>query len=145
MEITKEYRFEYAHRLQHHDGLCKNLHGHSGKAVITFSGLPRKDTGMIVDFQDFGWVKKVVDEMDHTLVLQVGDPVLHVFSEALSLRKIVNMRIVAVDDPPTAEVLCGLLAKKINDALIYNVGTKGLILHSVSFYETEKNYVTLVY
>ena len=37
-QLTKEIRFEAAHRLPHHDGQCARLHGHSFKARIILKG-----------------------------------------------------------------------------------------------------------
>jgi len=54
--LTKEFRFEAAHMLPHHDGKCQRLHGHSWKMKLAvqrtdlvFSG-PKQ--GMLVDFGD---------------------------------------------------------------------------------------------
>lgn len=149
MELTKEYRVEYAHRLKDHTGLCRNLHGHSGKIVVTFSGLPNKDTGMIVDFKEFGWLKAIVDEFDHALILQAGDPVLDYINAGVHENKIELMRTVVIEGPPTAENLCNILGKAILAYLHeYNKSAPMgvfLNLHSLVFYETEKNCVTQVY
>jgi 6-pyruvoyltetrahydropterin/6-carboxytetrahydropterin synthase len=145
MELTKEYRVEYAHRLKDHMGLCRNLHGHSGRIIVTFSGLPKKDTGMIVDFKEFGWLKDIIDVLDHATILQVTDPLLDILSAAVSQNKIDDMRLVVVEGPPTAENLCTSLAKSISDSISANSIPGSFLLHSVSFYETEKNCVTLVY
>lgn len=55
--ITRHYRFEAAHRLPHHAGKCRRLHGHSYEVVVELDGEPRpvdgaSDEGMVLDFGD---------------------------------------------------------------------------------------------
>lgn len=69
--ITKQFTFEAAHKLPHHDGKCARLHGHSwvGELVLEGEDLnthgPKQ--GMLADFGD---VKKAAatlleDQLDH--------------------------------------------------------------------------------
>ena len=39
MEVSKEFTFDCAHMLTGHDGLCKNLHGHTYKLIISLEGV----------------------------------------------------------------------------------------------------------
>ncbi len=54
--IYKEFRFEAAHRLPHHQGKCSRLHGHSwvGRVYVSSDRLettgPKQ--GMVMDFGD---------------------------------------------------------------------------------------------
>ena len=52
VELTKEYRFEAAHRLprvpQGHK--CARIHGHSYKVEIVVSGPVNPETGWLIDF-----------------------------------------------------------------------------------------------
>lgn len=61
-EITKQFRFEAAHKLVGHDGKCARLHGHSwvGKIVLRGSSLVGKGPkeGMLADFSQ---VKEIVN------------------------------------------------------------------------------------
>ena len=46
-----------AHSLPGHDGLCKNIHGHSYELLVTLIGEPIPDPrspkyGMVIDFKD---------------------------------------------------------------------------------------------
>ena len=43
MKVAKEFRWEMAHRLQHHKGKCSNLHGHSYKMIVEFKGTINND------------------------------------------------------------------------------------------------------
>lgn len=49
--------FSSAHRLPHYDGPCRNLHGHTWKAVFVIEGPVRPD-GMVCDFKV---IKKLLD------------------------------------------------------------------------------------
>jgi len=53
MKIAKEFRWEMGHRLPYHNGLCKNVHGHSYQMVIELEG-DVNTKGMIIDFYDLG-------------------------------------------------------------------------------------------
>lgn len=76
-KLRKEFRFEAAHRLDHHDGKCARLHGHSWLLIVEIVGdrlqaleLPegRNPKGnMILDYSDIkGIVQPLVeDKLDH--------------------------------------------------------------------------------
>jgi len=57
IRITKAYKFDMAHALPGHDGLCKNIHGHSYELLVTLIGEAITDQsspklGMVIDFKD---------------------------------------------------------------------------------------------
>ena len=56
--LTKEFKFEAAHRLPLHDGKCARLHGHSWRMRVELSGevlfKEGAKTGMLRDFGDVG-------------------------------------------------------------------------------------------
>ena len=62
--ITKEFTFEAAHKLPHHDGKCRRLHGHSWKARVILQSkrivASGAKAGMVQDFSD---VKKAVQPL----------------------------------------------------------------------------------
>ncbi len=69
--IYKEFRFEAAHLLPHHDGKCRRLHGHSwiGRVYVKGNKLIEDGSkqGMLLDFDD---IKKylqpiLTDFLDH--------------------------------------------------------------------------------
>ncbi|ELR99252.1 6-carboxytetrahydropterin synthase QueD [Gloeocapsa sp. PCC 73106] len=69
--IYKEFRFEAAHRLPHHQGKCRRLHGHSwlGKIYVKSNHLMTTgpEQGMVLDF---GKIKQYLkplleDYLDH--------------------------------------------------------------------------------
>jgi len=69
LNITKQFRFSFAHKLPNHPGACNNLHGHSGKLEVTVYavGGPSPLTGMIMDFSELEAIVKdnVIDLLDH--------------------------------------------------------------------------------
>ena len=138
MYLTKTYFIEYAHRLQKHTGKCVNIHGHSGKIQITFSGVVHQDSGMVMDFGDFGWLEEIIDSFDHALVLEEDDPWLTVIftSEESSIK---HTKLVVFDDgPPTAENICEFLQRNIRKAK-----PDRLSLEAIIFEETPGNSVGL--
>ena len=70
-ELYKEFRFEAAHQLPHHDGKCARLHGHSWVMRIYLRGDRLQETGpkqgMLFDFGDIKkYVQPLLDQyLDH--------------------------------------------------------------------------------
>jgi 6-pyruvoyltetrahydropterin/6-carboxytetrahydropterin synthase len=64
--IYKEFRFEAAHKLPHHDGKCRRLHGHSwmGRIYLKSNELIQTGTkqGMVMDF---GYIKAYLKPLLH--------------------------------------------------------------------------------
>lgn len=67
--ITKTVRFDAAHILSNHKGLCKNLHGHSYRVDVSASGVEGGD-GMVMDFKDLKRIaaETVCDKFDHAFI-----------------------------------------------------------------------------
>lgn len=70
--LTKEFRFEAAHRLPAHDGKCARLHGHSwvGRVILQGDKLqsgPSPKMGMLQDYADIKAVLEPIIEahLDH--------------------------------------------------------------------------------
>lgn len=62
--ISKTFTFEAAHQLPNHDGLCKNLHGHSYVGVIEVT------LGELIDYgakegmvMDYGDLKSLIEPL----------------------------------------------------------------------------------
>ncbi len=67
--LYKEFRFEAAHRLPHHEGKCRRLHGHSwiGRVYVKGNTLQKEGSqqGMILDY---GEIKQYLQPLlDHFL------------------------------------------------------------------------------
>jgi 6-pyruvoyltetrahydropterin/6-carboxytetrahydropterin synthase len=63
MKIGTTMYIDAAHRLPNHPGKCQYIHGHTYKTIVTIWGEPDSKTGMLMDF---GIIKELVNEMDHT-------------------------------------------------------------------------------
>ncbi len=102
--VTRELTFCYGHRLLNHDGKCRHLHGHNGRAVITLEA-PRLDAlGMVVDFATLkrvvgGWID---EHLDHRMLLHPDDP-------ALPILRGLGEPVFVTDGNPTAEAIARLL------------------------------------
>lgn len=85
--VTKEFKWDCAHLLDGHLGLCKNLHGHTYKMEVSVSRVnPSQDKGvpgdvinggpsdgMVIDFKDLKDVVEelIVNPMDHALICDI--------------------------------------------------------------------------
>lgn len=109
-KISRSYGFEAAHRLQHHDGKCSNLHGHSYRVTVAIEGDILEvgpSEGMVLDFGHLnGWWKPLEALLDHATILEKTDPLLSVLQEY-------EQRVVVFHGPPTAENLATWLLKEL--------------------------------
>lgn len=102
--VTKAISFCYGHRILHHQGKCRHLHGHNAKALVTVQAETLDALGMVVDFSVLGkrlgaWIDA---ELDHTLLLADNDPLLPLLQGA-------GERVQVLACPPTAEHLARLI------------------------------------
>jgi 6-pyruvoyltetrahydropterin/6-carboxytetrahydropterin synthase len=121
--IGKEIHFCYGHRLLHHSGKCRHLHGHNARAIIRLECQSLNESGMVCDFADLGgfvrdWLER---EIDHTLLLHREDPILPLLQGA-------GERCYVMECAPTAENI----ARLIFDA----VAQAGFPVVEVTLYET---------
>ena len=107
MKIAKEFHWEMGHRLPFHMGKCRNLHGHSYKCLVEFSGDPDMN-GMVLDYYD---VKKIIgpiiEQLDHSFMVSRDD------TEVIEALEKLNSQKVVVDFETTAENICLYLLGKI--------------------------------
>ena len=68
--VTKTVRFDAAHVLTNHQGLCKNLHGHTYRVDVSVSQAEDDDRDMVIDFKDLkGIANEVIcDRFDHAFI-----------------------------------------------------------------------------
>ena len=96
--VSREIDFCYGHRLLNYAGKCRHLHGHNGRAIVTFKAQGLDQRGMVLDFGDIKAVlsRWIDDHLDHRMILSRDDPaaaVLEGLGEPLYL----------IDANPTAE------------------------------------------
>jgi 6-pyruvoyltetrahydropterin/6-carboxytetrahydropterin synthase len=102
--VIREITFCYGHRLLHHAGKCRHLHGHNGRAVIVLETPQLDRLGMVVDFAA---VKKVIGAwidvtLDHRMLLHRDDPLVPLLQEH-------GEPVYLMDTNPTAENLARLI------------------------------------
>lgn len=141
IRITKEFTFETSHMLKDYDGLCRNIHGHSYKLLVTLSGQPLKDTaspkkGMVIDFGDLKDIitKEIIDKFDHSLLVNEDIP-----AEQKEKITTVTERVIFLKYQPTCENMVSDFVVKIIDKL-----PEGVSLQRLRLYETHTSYAEWV-
>ena len=130
MRVAKEFRWEMGHRLPFHDGLCTNLHGHSYKLMVEFTGKVNGN-GILVDYYD---IKKIVgpivDKLDHAFIVNKSD------TELIEILTKLNSRHVVIDADTTAENISLYFIDEIKKGELPESVTK----IKVRVFETENTY-----
>ena len=131
LTITKSVRFDAAHVLTNHKGLCRNLHGHTYRVDVSVRQAECDRADMVMDFKD---VKRICEEtvlskFDHAFIY---DETSEAESEIAAVVAKHGMRAVALPFRSTAENLAEWM---------FNV-LKGPIagLQSVRVYETADSF-----
>ena len=97
-------KFDAAHVLTNHQGLCKNLHGHTYRVEVSVTQAPGDNADMVIDFKD---LKKKCEEV----ILERYDHAFMYNSESQAESEIAavvmkhGMRAVAMPYRSTAENL----------------------------------------
>jgi 6-pyruvoyltetrahydropterin/6-carboxytetrahydropterin synthase len=137
VRLSKEFRFEMGHALLNYDGLCRHIHGHSYKLIISVIGEPIDDRknpklGMVMDFSELKAAVKepIVDYFDHSLVIN-REAEKHLPKEPHAMYDKVHI----MDFQPTCENLVLYIAEIVKARL-----TSGIELFSVRLYETATSY-----
>lgn len=122
MIITRSIEFPMGHRLQHHQGLCRHVHGHNYRVVVEVQADELNALGMVIDFSDLKTeMENVFKKYDHAFVCEMGDPFAELQRYAWEGGAGLGMdRIIEIGAPPTAECLAkhwmGELDAKIGNA-----------------------------
>ena len=100
--ITKTVRFDAAHVLTNHQGLCKNLHGHTYRVDVSVAG--DGSTDMVMDFKDLKRIatETICDRFDHAFIYNTASSGE---SEIAAVVEKHGMRTVAIPFRSTAENL----------------------------------------
>lgn len=138
LRVTKQFDFETAHALDHHDGKCHNIHGHTYHLEVVFSGAPINQPGspkdgMVIDFTDIKQIVKVnvVDVFDHALVLRDNSRFLGVIDHDL------NPKLLLKPYQPTCEMMLLDMVKIIKRNMQH---LDGVELERVMLRETQSSY-----
>lgn len=141
--VTKRFQFDAAHKLEHHDGKCSQMHGHTYTLEITVEGVPLPvapgfpKSGMIVDFSDLKQlvVNHLLSKIDHTVL---NDSFYYTTAEIMAqeIFTMLESAIAAITDihcipamPPTFEEILKVPAP---------------ILHRVRLWETPDSYAEVL-
>jgi 6-pyruvoyltetrahydropterin/6-carboxytetrahydropterin synthase len=130
--LKTEHSFDSAHFLANYDGKCGNIHGHRWTVEIeiqshTLISGGQLD-GMVVDFGDLkSDLKKMVDEFDHSLIIQENTMRI----ETLNCIKEDGFKVITVKFRPTAENFAQFFYKEMK-----NLGYK---VRRATVYETPTN------
>ena len=126
--VTKTVRFDAAHVLTDHQGLCRNLHGHTYRVDVSVA--QAGDGDMVIDFKELKGVlaEVICDRFDHSFIYNTGSTGE---SEIAAVVEKHGMRTVAIPFRST----CENLAKMFYNEL------KGRIpgLSAVKVWETADN------
>lgn len=130
MKIAKEFSWEMGHRLTFHKGKCRNIHGHSYKMMIEFTG-ESDDDGMVLDYYDVKEkIQPFVDELDHAFMVKEDD------TELLNFLKQSGYLHVIVNFESTAENICVYFLNKVKEADL----PSNILKIKVRILETENTY-----
>ncbi len=130
MKIAKEFHWEMGHRLPEHFGLCKNIHGHSYKMILTVEG-EMNEQQMIIDYYDLEKIiNPIIQEFDHSFMVNKNDNLVLEFLEKLNSKKVI------VDFDATVENICLFVLNKIKAANL----PENIKSISVRIYETQFDY-----
>lgn len=136
--ITKTFDFDMGHRLSNYSGKCRRLHGHSYHLEVEVENITYllNDMGMVMDF---GILKDIVktrllDEIDHKMMLKIGDPVNEALAKALQDNEQTD-HIVWVEFNPTAENMVVWMKDRIEPHL-----DGKLRIRRIKLYETPTSF-----
>ena len=102
--VTKTVRFDAAHILTNHQGLCKNLHGHTYRVDVSVSQGEDETRDMVIDFKDLKNLATaaICEQFDHAFIYNTHSPGEREIAEVVERN---GMRTVALPFRSTAENL----------------------------------------
>ena len=70
--VTKTVKFDAAHVLTDHQGLCRNLHGHTYRVDVSVA--TEADGDMVIDFKELKGVlaEVILSRFDHSFIYNMG-------------------------------------------------------------------------
>jgi len=149
ISITKEFTWGMAHMLSGHEGLCKNLHGHTYRMQVEVTrktgGLMaapgNSEESMVIDFSRLKSIvkEKIIDPLDHAFLYWCKSPdsVEHEVAELLRKN---GRKIAAVSYRPTVEEM----ARNFLETLTRELDKHNIAVMSVKVWETPTSFATAV-
>ena len=104
---TKTVKFDAAHILTNHQGLCKNLHGHTYRVDVSVAQADGVGGDMVIDFKDLKRIASevVCERFDHAFVYNTESPGEREIAAVVEKN---GMRTVSIPFRSTAENLAKL-------------------------------------
>lgn len=137
IRVAKEFRFEAAHRLPWHEGLCSNVHGHSYHVVVELTG-ERDERGMVVDFKHLKqMVAPLIDRWDHAVLAAESD------KELIDSVRALGSRLEILPYDTTAENMADYIAQTIVREHRSFLSDRGISRVRVSVRETATSEATI--
>ena len=132
MQITKEFKFEMAHKLsKSYTCKCQHIHGHSYRVLITLKGYKLNDENVVIDFTKVKEiVNPIIELLDHSFMIHKEDKVC---DELMDAARRGGFPIIIAKKNPTAEFLAGLFYGELHS---YFFRKKGKLLPEVEVFET---------
>ena len=126
--VTKTVKFDAAHVLTDHQGLCRNLHGHTYRVDVSVAQAGEGD--MVIDFKELKGIlgEVILDRFDHSFIYNTGSAGE---SEIAAVVEKHGMRTVAIPFRSTVENLAKMFYKELK--------TKVPGLSAVKVWETAVN------
>ena len=126
--VTKTVKFDAAHVLTDHQGLCRNLHGHTYRVDVSVS--QAGDGDMVIDFKELKGIlaEVILDRFDHSFIYNTGSADE---SEIAAVVEKHGMRTVAIPFRSTVENLAKMFFNELK--------AKVPGLSSVKVWETADN------
>jgi 6-pyruvoyltetrahydropterin/6-carboxytetrahydropterin synthase len=133
--IEKKFSFPMGHRLSKHSGRCHSIHGHNFIVLIGVKSEQLNENDMVIDFSHLkALASSFLDGFDHCLLLNETDQEIHDQFEKL------GMRVMTIKTDPTAERLCKLIYKALQDRFAYD--KLDILMDYVTVYENENSKAT---
>ena len=107
LTVTKTIKFDAAHVLTNHEGLCKNLHGHTYRVDVSVTQAEGDASDMVIDFKDLKRIatEVICERFDHAFVYNTESEGER---EIAAVVERYGMRTVAIPFRSTAENLAKL-------------------------------------
>ena len=145
IRVTKEVTFDCAHMLSGHEALCKNLHGHTYKVLVTVEGEPLEEGSSASMVMDFKHLKAaineiIVDKFDHAVIFSAEDFRNPAEEELYAWATKYGMRHFVMMGRTTAEQMAYYFSSKIEDYLKHELDLKNIYKCSCKVYETPTSY-----
>lgn len=114
--VTKTVKFDAAHVLTNHAGLCKNLHGHTYRVDISVAQTDAS-SDMVIDFKDLKTIatEVICDRFDHAFVYNTTSEGEREIAAVVEKH---GMRVVALPFRSTAENLARYFYEELESRIV---------------------------